>query len=306
VKPPLPLPIVLASVLVLLAQGGLALAADTPDPDLTPMLDRLGRVAWLYADVALHFSCRETITVDGRSAHHYDYIYTHDEDGRFKDYRTRPGWHSGQEVDLADEHLPRWLGQAYSWVFIFRADRRERYRFAASDGGEVLGRPAVRLDFTPIPPYEENVNDWWGTFFIDRDTSQILKVEASSLNDFLERARFADTLKALRESPPDTSASGYVEPPPLYFKFETIATVFGTEKNGMRFPSEVRIELRRYRVPGHRGRESDSELVYKVRQAYTNYRFFSVRTAGEIKAMLAGQGATPPGTSAPTQSPAPP
>jgi hypothetical protein len=281
--------IVLTTLIALPAVHSPAGAAEPQDPDLTPLLDRLGRVAWLYADTALHFSCRETITVDGGSAHHYDYIYTHDADGRFKDYRTRPGGHSGEEVDLAEERLPRWLGQAYSWVFIFRADRRERYRFAASDGGEVLGRPALRLDFTPILPYEENVNDWWGTFFIDKDTSQILKVEATGLNDFLERARFADTIKALRASPPDKSSPGYIEPPPLFFKFETITTLFGTEKNGMRFPSEVQIESRRYRVPGHRGQESDAQRIYKVRQTYTKYRFFSVRTAAEIKAMLSGR-----------------
>ena len=272
---------------------GPVFAAEAPEPDLPRLLDRLERVAWLYADAALDFSCRETIAADGQSAHHYDYIYTHDANGRFKDYRTRTVGRSGQEVDLRDEHLPRWLGQAYSWVFIFRADKRSRYHFTAADGGEVFGRRAIRLRFEPIPPYDENVNDWSGTAFIDRETSQVLTVEASSLNDFLERSRFDAAIEALHAASAAAGSSTGVEPPPLHFKFETIFTEFETEKNGMRFPSEVRIEMRRYRVPGRRGHDSDSDRVYKVRQTYTDYRFFSVRTEGEIKAMFSAPGTMP-------------
>jgi hypothetical protein len=281
-------PIVLAALIVLLSCLDPAVATEAPESDLAPLLDRLGRVAWLYADTALRFSCRETITVDRGSPHRYDYIYTHDKDGRFKDYRTRPGRRSGQEVNLRNEGLRRWVSQAYSWVFIFRADRRERFRFVAGDGGDVLGRPALRLDFEPIPPYEENVNDWAGTAFIDRDTWQILKVEGWSRVDFLERSSFDNALEALRTALPGVGPPAGIEPQPRYFTFETIVTEFGAEKNGMRFPSEVLIELRRYRVPGHGGREFDSAPVYQVRQAYTGYRFFSVRTAGEIRAMLSG------------------
>jgi len=286
-------PIVLPALIVLLSCLDPAVATETTKSDITPLLDRLGRVAWLYADTALRFSCRETITVDGGSPHRYDYIYTHDKDGRFKDYRTRPGRRSGQEVNLRNEGLRRWVSQAYSWVFIFRADRRERFRFAASAGGEVLGRPAVRLDFEPIPRYNENVNDWAGTAFIDRDTSQILKVEGRSRVDFLERLSFDNALEALRTAPHVVRPPAGIGPPPRYFTFETIVTEFGAEKNGMRFPSEVRIEMRRYRVPGATGREFDSVPLYQVRQTYTDYRFFSVRTAGEIKAMFSAS-APPP------------
>jgi len=283
----------LPALIVLLSCLDSTVATEAPELDPTPLLDRLGRVAWLYADTALRFSCRETITVDRGSPHRYDYIYTHDKDGRFRDYRTRPGRSSGKEVNLGNEGLRRWVSQAYSWVFIFRADRRERFRFAASAGGDVLGRPAVRLDFEPIPPYKENVNDWAGTAFIDRDTSQILKVEGWSRADFLERSGFDNALEALRTAPHGFGPPAGIESP-RYFTFETTVTEFGAEKNGMRFPSEVRIELRRYRVPGAGGRDFDSVPVYQVRQAYTGYRFFSVRTAGEIKAMFSGSAAAPP------------
>jgi hypothetical protein len=286
-------PIVLATLVVLSSCPGRVLAAEAPAIDLQQLLDRLGRVAWLYADTALRFSCRETITADNQSPHHYDYIYTPDENGRFKDYRTRTVGHGGQEVDLKDEHLPRWLGQAYSWVFIFRADKRQRYHFVATDGDEVLGRPAIRLTFEPIPPYEEGLNDWSGTAFIDRETSQILRVEASSLNDFLERSRFDAAVEGLRAALPGGARSTGLEPQPRQFKFETIVTEFGAEKNGMRFPSEVLIEMRRYRVPGRHGRESDSERVYRVRQEYADYRFFSVRTEQEIKALFSAPAPAP-------------
>ena len=268
------------ALIVLLSCVGAVAAAGEPGPDLTPLLDRLGRIAWLYADAALSFSCRETITVDDKSPHRYDYIYTHDEDGRFRDYRTRPSRRSGREVKLRTERLPRWFGQAYSWVFIFRRDRRERFRFTVGDGGEVLGRPAVRIDFEPIPPFEQGVNDWVGTAFIDREATQILRVEASPPADFLERSKFTAALEAQHDLPAGAA------PQVRYFSFETIVTEFGAEKNGMRFPSEVRIDMRRYRVPGHRGREFDSVPVYRVRQVYTDYRFFSVRTADEISALF--------------------
>jgi len=275
------------ALILLLSCLGRALAAETTSPDLTPMLDRLGRVAWLYADTALRFSCRETITVDRGSPHRYDYIYSHDENGRFKDYRTRPGGRSGREIDLADEHLRRWVSQAYSLIFFFRADRRERFHFKAGDGGVVLGRPALRIEFVPIPPYEADVNDWSGTAFIDRTTWQILKVEGWPRTEFLARANFDSALEELRTGAPPYVPPGGVDPPPSSFSFETVTTEFGIEKNGMRFPSEVRIEMRRYRVPGRAGRTYDATPVYQVRQTYTNYRFFSVRTAAEIQDLFA-------------------
>jgi len=61
----------------------------------------------------------------------------------------------------------------------------------------------------------------------------------------------------------------------------------------MRFPSEVLIKKSRFTVPGRRGKSFESTRVYRVRQTYSNYRFFSVRSAEEIRSILSGQPAVP-------------
>lgn len=72
-------------------------------------------------------------------------------------------------------------------------------------------------------------------------------------------------------------------------RIQQIITEFAVEKNGLRLPSKVRIELGRYRVVERR--KSLSTKKYKlsrVEQTYTNYQFFNVRTTAEIRAIVDG------------------
>jgi hypothetical protein len=254
-------------------------------PDLTLLLARMERVARLYSDVALRFVSRETIAASPGPTRSFDYVYIFGEDGKFRDYRTRVGDRSGKEVNLEAAGMPRWLNQAFSWAFIFRSNRRERYHFELEGEAQVLGRTAYRLRFEPIPPIEKNLNDWFGTVWIDRSTSQILRVEAQTPEDFDERWRLARRLAASPVSPKDA-----IRP---YFSVESITTQFGVEKNGMTFPSEVLIERSRFTIPGRSGERFDTRLVYRVRQTYDDYRFFSVHTADEIRAILSRSAPNP-------------
>jgi hypothetical protein len=261
--------------------GGVACSlqgAQWGDPDFRLLLARMERVARLYSDVALRFVCRETIAASHGPTRRFDYVYIFGEDGKFRDYRTRVGDRSGKEANLEDAGMPRWLDQAFSWAFIFRSNKRERYHFILDGEVELLGRKAFRLRFEPVPPIDENVNDWFGTVWIDRSTSQILRVEAQTPEDFEERWRFVRALTGSPVSPGDSLRRS--------FPVESITTEFGFEKNGMTFPSEVLIERVRFNVPGRGGRPFDSELVNRVRQTYDDYRFFSVHTADEIKTIL--------------------
>ena len=262
-------------LLTLLAVGAASVAGA--DPDGTgpgALLRRLAGVARLYSDTALRFACNETIVADPGGTHRFEYIYVYGSDGKFRDYRTRPGSRSGREIDLATAHLPRWLGQAYCWAFLFRQQRWSQFKYELLGNGQALGRPALVLRFEPVAPIEKNVNDWYGTAWIDRESGQILRVEAQTPDDYDERMRFLKRLAGSAAGP--------------YFDFETVTTEFGVEKNGMRFPTEVTIERSRYTFPGHRGQVFDTTPVYRVRQTYDDYRFFNVRTAEEIRSILSG------------------
>ena len=71
-----------------------------------------------------------------------------------------------------------------------------------------------------------------------------------------------------------------------FHSVEVFSTEFEVVHNGMRFPSESRIERRNYEVPGNATR---GQLNYLVRQKYTNYEFFQVRTVMEIEGVGADE-----------------
>jgi len=162
-------------------------AAPAKAPERSgPTLTRLARVAELYRDTALSFSCQEQIEYRGKSTGRiqFAYLFIHDDDGKFRDYRTwRTGTTAsakGEEVDPANYHVPRFLQSAYLWAFIFRADRQPHHAFFNLGEDTVLGRPALKIGFQPKGTILKGWNDWTGIASIDRETSQILRVEAWS------------------------------------------------------------------------------------------------------------------------------
>lgn len=282
----------IAVVLVALAALGQPAAVD--DYELGDLLSRLDRVASLYRDNALKFSCREKIvyrpSLLNKKAHQnarqgagglilkLEYIYEYNDEGHLSDYRTRRGSKKKvhDEVDPADLGVPLSLKRAYSWVFIFERAKWRMYDYTIEGHEQALGRDAIRMAFSPIEPITHDLNDWYGTAWIDEKTSQLLRVSAMKANQWDEKERLEQDF-----SSGDDSAEVY--------EFASIQTEFTVEENGMRFPGEVEINNSRYRIRrvGAR-RTTEEEPVYRVSQSYRNYRFFGVKTYDQIRQIVAG------------------
>jgi hypothetical protein len=245
---------------------------------LEGLLDRLGRVAGLYHDTALQFSCDEEITGTGLAdaPYRFEYIYVYSASQGLRDYRTVPGVNPPHEVDPNAYRIPQFLRRAYSWVFVFGAAARKHHRYAIVGEDNALGRAALKVTFEPIPPFRRDVNEWYGTAWVDRETFQILKVEALKREEQRKQRELEEDLA----SPPGNGRR-------KRHRIERVTTEFSVEKNGMRFPGKVAIALTEFVVPGE-GAPFDESPVYRIEQNYTNYRFFSVRTRDEIRALVSG------------------
>ena len=269
--------------------------------ELDSLLLHMSRVASLYTDEALRFTCVEGILYrhfrfNGLEVHRrefeLDYIYVFNEPSSaaaedrpagLADYRTErsePGEEDeAREVELDDLRLPHALLRAYSWVFLFREDHLASYDYEIKGHERVLGRDAVAVAFEALPPYRRGFNDWFGTAWIDMETYQLLRVEALSSSHVEEKARAQEAREARRVARPR-------------YDYVTITTEFAVEKHGMRFPSKVSqvgtsVEWRTTSGSWGWGSYRDYR-VFQVDQIYTDHAFFSVRTESEIRAFVLG------------------
>ena len=269
--------------------AAISLAAHAADDSgLDRTLDRLARVAELYRDTALGFTCRESISYTAHESGHIEFAYLliRDDTGKLRDFRT---WSTGttakaraKEVDPSDYHVPRFLESAYLWVFIFRSDRQPLYRFHVVGDEVVGGRNAVKIAFVPRNPVRKGLNDWVGFASVDRETSQMLEVEAYTPGDWNRKVRrdidIASAPSRSRHADRQT------------YDIERIVTEFGFEKNGMRFPSHV--EIKKFRstvVPGKVAETTWDTTLRKVTQDYSRFEFFSVRSSEEILRFVNGE-----------------
>jgi len=289
--------IVLLAALILLGPR-LPLDADpTPagaDPaspiPLSEALDRLSRVAKLYRDSALSFSCDERITDEGVQdrSFDFDYVYVYSDVHGFADYRTDPRDPAHLPVRMHRYHLPRYLLMAYSWAFVFDESRQKLHRYEIGGWEDFGGRRALAVRFEPIPPYRAGVNDWFGTAWIDADSFQILEVRALKAADQRKQEKLEREFAKPGPGPPPGVGAGYL--------IEKVSTDFSVEKNGMRFPGTVVIWNSRYRIQEKDSVKGIQEApVYRVTQSYTNYRFFNVRTEEEIRDLVRGKATIKPG-----------
>jgi hypothetical protein len=265
-----------------------ASAADVGDMERT--LSRLARVAELYRDTALGFACQETIAYSGDATGRiqFAYLFIRDDHGRLRDFRT---WKTGttakergREVNPADYRVPAFLESAYLWAFIFRADRQPLFHFEKLRDETSRDRAAIVIQFVPRAPIRKRLNDWAGYAWIDRDTTQILKVEAYSPADWNRKMR--------------SKAELLIERQP--YDIERVVTEFGFEKNGMRFPSHVELTTTRHSVvSGNTRDELRESTVQTLTQDYSRFEFYSVRSSDEIMRFVDGAGPLPavPGTS---------
>lgn len=278
---------------------------DSPRPDapaLDPILGRLGRLAQLYRDQALQFTCDERIDYQDRAnfreIHDFEYIYVYDESGGFLDYRTLP--HAGvkkgappPEIDPAAYRLPFFVRRAYSWIFIFEPGKERMYRYALDGEETVHGRRAWRVRFEPIPPYVADLNDWVGTAWVDGEDYQLLRIEAQKVDQRRKKLEFE---RLVSGADPIKDHAGEI------YSFWEVVTDFKAQKNDLAFPDVILATRRECTAkPGGSGIKSRCWRAFTVRQTYSNYRFFSIRTREEIHAFLSGgpalatPGSTPSG-----------
>ena len=261
-----------------------ASAAPAPRP-FEDTLVRLSRVAELYRDSALGFACNETIVSTGARRVRFAYIFIKDDNGVLRDFRT---WKTGttakergEEVDPHNYKVPRYLGSAYLWAFVFRADRQPLHRFKLVGEATVLERPALKIQFVPSPPVIQGANDWAGFVWVDRDSSQIMKVEAYSPADWNARLRIVDDVAAAPSRNPRE------EKDPVLI--EKVVTDFGFEKNGMRFPSHVELTTTQTSVKYGTSDPLRERVLDRITQDYTGFEFFSVRTRESIERRVNGE-----------------
>lgn len=214
-------------------------------------------------------------------------MFTYSAEAGFKDYRTqlehRRSGRPPREVNLELERigLPAYLRSAYLWVFVFKDSRQRHHRYSLLGEERTLDRPAIKIGFEPIPPYVRGLNDWFGIAWIDRDTSQLLKVEAYEPRHHDEKTFMEQKLVEATQRPRGDRSYHYAE---------RIVTEFSEIKNGMRFPSSVEIVGSDFVIHGGDRQDPLRERIqFRIAQVYTNYRFFSVRTTEEIEARMAGQ-----------------
>jgi len=257
------------------------------DAALSELLARLDGLADLYRDNALRFSCDERIVYEsatgtGREVYELEYIYVYDKDKGLSDYRTRRGVHlkkgeTPQPVDMVTYGLPTFVQRAYSWVFIFERAKRAMYRYRILGVENLKGRDAVIMAFEPVPPFQTDLNDWFGSAWVDRETYQLLKVDAVKADQHLERMRFAEDLEAGSE----------IDDPARARIITRISTGFSMQRSGMTFPEKVVIQRSRYKAREEKKKMALTEWpVARITQSYWNYRFFGVRTNDEIRAIV--------------------
>lgn len=291
-----PLAAALALCLTIAMPG--APAAQTgaaPEDRLDALLATMLRVAGLYRDSALEFVARERIDwyqprrgrpPRRRATLSLDYFYVARDDAsgvRLADFRTKPDDESGQPLDPLRSGLPGYLSRPYSWIFVFLPEQRSLYDFTYEGAGEALGRDAEVVAFEPRgPAFRKDLDDAFGRIWIDVETRTPLRVEAVRSDAVLGITYGAISAAWRSESDPE-----------VYYPFHHITVEYGTEKNGLRFPSRAALGIGYERrselgAAGYRDialalrEEGLTRPVALVRHRFTDYRFFRVRTEEEI------------------------
>ena len=267
---------VLSRAVLIVCLASLCLAAagteeedDSSNPTI-PILRGLDKASRLYLDAALRFACEEKIVEKSpgtKKGFTFDYMYVYDDAHGYQDYRTR-GSKSTQPVNPRSMGVHQFLERGSMWVLIFNHSRFDIHRYRLAGGGPMHGVSAVKVEFEPLPPYAEGLNDWFGTAWIDPDSYQLLHVEAMKAADH-RRLEEVTTMRAGSPQPSDWITE--------------VVTDFEVVKNGMRFPSRVTLTSRRYLSGGGPPRKVEEARVV---QTYSEYRFYGVRTTEEIRDLL--------------------
>ena len=206
--------------------------------------------------------------------HRFRYLYRYsDEQQSLLDFRVpRHGdaetlLTEANRVGLDSYGLPIYLLRAYSWVFIFHEDKQALYRYTLSGEDRALHRPAWRVEFEPIPPIQADYNDWFGAAWIDRETYQLLHVEAQRPEDRQQQRLMDRMARAARRS----GEKGYRGTYPILKLRDGLRR--GEERDALPRPDRDRARrLRRPRRQGHEGprlpRQPDLQAIPFLRRAH--------------------------------------
>lgn len=272
----------LALVIALTVMGWTA-TPGSADADLGIQIMRgLDRASYLYLDSALRFACQEKIferSPGWSRSHRFDYLFVYDKVSGFQDYRTDRGKGGKEQTDPAAVGVKRFLARAYMWFLLFNRTRQDKHRYRLLGSEKMHGVRSVKIEFEPIPPFEEGINDWFGTAWVDPAGFQLLRVKAMKS---IDHERWQELQKAAEEG---FSASAIT--PGTTYRVNRVTTDFSVVKNGMRFPSQVSIVSTVYYVPDHWNPARILELVEERSvQTYSKYRFYGVRTSEEVRRIL--------------------
>jgi hypothetical protein len=271
------------------SSAGSAAGAGAPEPDeFERLLPRLVRVASLYRDSALKFDCRESMTYtvfgEGKHAKKFAYLFVYDDEKGFGDYRlTRRQLKKESTQEKAspeDFGIRVFLKRAYLFTLVFDERLLPFHQYSPEGEEFVLGRRAIRIFVEPLPPMRAGWNDWLGWYWVDSETTQILKVEAYQDESAIAWVALQADLERAANSQQDFGR---------WYEIKKVTVEFGVEKNGMRFPSRVELSRDGYWVRG--GRPDASRKARRLAlttQVYSNYRFFEIKTAEEITAYVEG------------------
>jgi hypothetical protein len=251
---------------------------------LDRVLAGLDRIAGLYRDEALRFSCEEKIIHSRPSSpsrfFKFEYVYEFSGRSGLLDFRvdSRTPHHAGKApppARLSEHDLPYFVTRGYSFIFLFDRAHQSRHLYALGAATTVMGRPALAVRFEPVPPVESDVNDWFGTLWVDRESLQPLRVEAIKQAERDQEQAFRAAL----------ASTGPLERPAKDgWIFARVEMEFTQEKNGMRFPGRIVTTGMQGKVRIRRGRRvADERTLFTVTQLYTDYRFFGVKTREAIR-----------------------
>ena len=162
------------------------------------------------------------------------------------------------------------FSSVYLWPFIFKANRQEFHHYEIVGSDVLFDRAAVVIRFEPLAPFRARVNEWFGTAWVDRETAQLLKVEARHVDEEREAARLA------RHRAGEAASS-------WTYHIEQITTEFTVEANGMRLPGKVELLRESHdMLRGLKGWNESRRTVLWVGQTYENYRFFGVESNAQL------------------------
>ncbi len=260
---------------------------DAPRPEApwnlpADLLSRLARVAELYRDYALRFTCIETVRLakydseaeaSDESVRRYAYLLERESDGEtLREYRQKvreDGTPRGGEVQDEEPFPP-----AYAWVQMFNLFNQSA--FVYRDLGERFeGFDWVReVEFRGALPFTDgkDIRQWEGIVLVDAVTFAPVEIQAKPAGqDARVRALYNRWSQAFN------LIGFHMAPRPLLY---SAFVQFGLRRDGLSFPTELRYDTR----------IAVSAKQSAPRQAssrrYDGYQFFKTATTETPGAVL--------------------